>query len=51
LEAVQDTFQAPQGPGMTFWIIWCAVIVIEIAAMWKVSTKAGQPGWAAIIPI
>ncbi len=48
---MQDTFQAPQGPGMTFWIIWCAVIVIEIAAMWKVFTKAGQPGWAAIIPI
>ncbi len=48
---MQDTFQAPQGPGMMFWIIWCAVIVIEIAAMWKVFTKAGQPGWAAIIPI
>lgn len=28
-----------------------AVAVFVIAAMWKVFTKAGQPGWAAIIPI
>ncbi len=34
-----------------FWVIWCIIIVIEIAAMWKVFEKAGQPGWAAIIPI
>lgn len=26
-------------------------LVIEIAAMWKVFVKAGQPGWAAIIPV
>jgi hypothetical protein len=32
-------------------IIWLAVVVFIIAAMWKVFTKAGQPGWAAIIPI
>lgn len=25
--------------------------VVVIAGMWKVFTKAGQPGWAAIIPI
>lgn len=25
--------------------------VFVLAAMWKVFTKAGQPGWAAIIPI
>lgn len=28
-----------------------AVIVFIIAAMWKVFTKAGQPGWASLIPI
>ncbi|TMI77777.1 MAG: hypothetical protein E6H10_18350 [Bacteroidetes bacterium] len=28
-----------------------AVAVFLIAAQWKVFTKAGQPGWAAIIPI
>ena len=31
-------------------IIYIAVIVFEIAALWKVFVKAGQPGWAAIIP-
>ena len=28
-----------------------AITVILIASMWKTFTKAGQPGWAAIIPI
>jgi hypothetical protein len=32
-------------------IIYIGVIVLEIAALWKVFVKAGQPGWAAIIPI
>jgi hypothetical protein len=32
-------------------IIWLACIILGIAAMWKVFTKAGQPGWACIIPI
>jgi hypothetical protein len=48
---VQDSFATQSGPGATFWIVWCAVMVFFIAAMWKVYTKAGQPGWAAIIPI
>jgi hypothetical protein len=32
-------------------LIYIAVIVFEIAALWKVFVKAGHPGWAAIIPI
>jgi len=32
-------------------IISVALAVIMIAAMWKVFTKAKQPGWAAIVPI
>jgi hypothetical protein len=31
-------------------IVYLAIIVVEIAALWKVFAKAGQPGWAAIIP-
>lgn len=27
-----------------------AVTVVAIAGMWKVFQKAGQPGWAAIVP-
>lgn len=32
-------------------IIGLLVAVVLIAAMWKIFTKAGQPGWASIIPI
>ena len=34
-----------------FWICEMAFIVLMLAAMWKIFAKAGQPGWAAIIPI
>ena len=47
---MQDTYTA-DGPGLVFWIVWCVVIIIEIAAMWTVFVKAGQPGWASIVPI
>lgn len=30
---------------------WLAVIVLVIAGLWKTFDKAGQPGWAAIVPI
>lgn len=48
---MQDSFPTTDGPGATFWIIWCAVMVVYIAAMWRIFTKAGQPGWASIVPI
>jgi uncharacterized protein DUF5684 len=31
-------------------VVWLAVFVVVAAGMWKVFEKAGQPGWAAIIP-
>jgi hypothetical protein len=31
--------------------IYFVVIAIMIYSLWKVFTKAGKPGWAAIIPI
>ncbi|MBL7855083.1 MAG: hypothetical protein JNL17_11835 [Cyclobacteriaceae bacterium] len=34
-----------------FFFIYLAVIVLIIVSMWKIFTKAGKPGWAAIIPI
>jgi hypothetical protein len=34
-----------------FMLIWLAVVVVMIAALWKVFEKAGEPGWAAIVPI
>jgi len=32
-------------------IIWMVVMVVAIAGMWKVFSKAGKPGWACIVPI
>ena len=34
-----------------FWIVWLALSVLVIVSMWKVFTKAGKPGWGAVIPI
>lgn len=48
---MQDTLYATEGPGPVFWIVWCVVVIFEIAAIWKVFVKAGKPGWASIIPI
>jgi len=31
-------------------IIVLAIVVFMIVSMWKVFTKAGQPGWACIVP-
>ena len=32
-------------------LIYLAVIALMIVSLWKVFTKAGQPGWACIVPI
>ena len=32
-------------------IVMLAIAVVFIAGLWKVFTKAGQPGWAALVPI
>ena len=34
----------------TFWLLLVAFIVLNIVANWKIFTKAGQAGWASIIP-
>ena len=35
-----------------FFLLFCMVLAVFLLfCMWKVYTKAGQPGWAAIIPI
>ena len=31
--------------------LWLGIVLVMIAAMWKVFQKAGKPGWAAIVPI
>ena len=37
--------------GVVFMVIMLVVALVSIAATWKIFTKAGKPGWAAIIPI
>ena len=42
---------AAAGLGMGMMIFIALVALVMIAAMWKVFEKAGEPGWAAIIPL
>ncbi len=37
--------------GLFMTLVWLVVMVAMIAGMWKTFAKAGEPGWAAIIPI
>jgi hypothetical protein len=46
-----ETSTSGNAPGPVFWICYSAIIILLIASIWKVFTKAGQPGWASIIPI
>jgi len=39
------------GVGVTMIIIYLAILILMIAAYWKIFTKAGKPGWAVLIPI
>ena len=43
-----------EGTGMGLGIgmvVYLAVIVFLVVSMWKVFAKAGEPGWAVLIPI
>lgn len=46
------TYQADIPVGLILFISLVSLVfsIVMIAAMWKVFTKAGQPGWAAIVP-
>lgn len=35
----------------TIIFIYLAIVVLMIASMWTIFTKAGKPGWAALVPI
>lgn len=34
-----------------FFFVFLAIGIVMLVGMWKVFTKAGQPGWAVLIPI
>ncbi len=44
-----DTTQPAISP--VYWIVFLAILVFYLAAEWRIFSKAGQPGWAVIIPI
>jgi hypothetical protein len=46
-----ETSTSGNAPGPVFWVCYSAIIILLIASIWKVFSKAGQPGWASIIPI
>ncbi|WAC41512.1 DUF5684 domain-containing protein [Pedobacter sp. SL55] len=39
------------GLGIGFFIFFFGFFILMIASMWKTFEKAGQPGWACLIPI
>lgn len=32
-------------------LVMLAILIVVIAGMWKMLVKAGQPGWAILVPI
>lgn len=49
--ATSFEYQAQGSLGTVPTLILLAVVVFMIASVWKVFAKAGEPGWAAIVPI
>lgn len=39
------------GTGIVMLLVWLAVLVAFFAGLWKAFEKAGEPGWAAVVPI
>ena len=50
-KALEAAANGNQGPGTATYVVAALIGIVMIAAIWKVFTKAGKPGWAAIIPI
>jgi Family of unknown function (DUF5684) len=46
---MDDSSAASMGMGGILFML--VFVVLMIASLWKVFTKAGEPGWASIIPI
>ena len=42
--------QGDEGSSIVVILFQLAIIILAVAGMWKTFQKAGQPGWAAIVP-
>lgn len=50
--SVESTlFGVVAGALATYSVLIIALTVISIIANWKINTKAGEPGWACLVPI
>ena len=49
-QAATDTQEIPQVSPIAV-IFGLGFLVLILASLWKVFTKAGQPGWACLVPI
>ena len=52
--AMQETPEMPAaagGIGIVGLIIYVVILLVVVAGIWKVFAKAGEPGFAAIVPI
>jgi hypothetical protein len=43
--------QASSAASTTTSLVFLAVVLLTIVAMWKVFERAGEPGWAVLVPI
>jgi hypothetical protein len=50
LGQVTYSYEVSGGLPAWFWPVWGIFVILMIASMWMVFTKAGKPGWASIIP-
>lgn len=50
LQSFAQTTNGDAALALPLILLLVALIVVMIAAMWKVFEKAGKPGWAAIVP-
>ena len=50
LAQAEDYGAAPAEGGIGSLIFGLLITVFLIAALWKIFSKAGQPGWACIVP-
>lgn len=46
-----DTTEVDAGLSMGVILALVAFALLMIASMWRIYTKAGRPGWSAIVPI
>jgi hypothetical protein len=47
----KQTMGALVGASIGVVVVFLAIVVFAIVCQWKVYAKAGQPGWACIVPI